>query len=88
MMKYFLTATLAVWIVAVGLICYKPVETIKPNPRWGVASPIVKAAHKYHGIKHSQFDEFGFGYFYRDSQRCRLFTRAFLKSWRKEVNHD
>ena len=58
-------------------------EVVQPNPKCGVAPKIVKAAHRYHGIRASTIDEFGFAYFYRDGRRCRLFTRDFLKRYGK-----
>jgi len=65
-----------------------PSEIIQPNPRWAVAPKIVKAAHHYHGIRYSTIDEYGFHYFHRDGQKCKLFTQAFLDSWRPEKHEN
>ena len=44
----------------------------------GVVSDRVKLAHRYHGILVSIKDESG-EYFYRNGQRCQIYTKAFLK---------
>lgn len=46
----------------------------------GIATEKVKAAHRYHGILISHEDETG-SYFYRDGQRCQLYTKAFIKRY-------
>lgn len=50
----------------------------------GVAPPIVKAAMKYHGIKGGvTIDSFGYGFFYRNGKKCKLFNKTFLKMFKK-----
>ena len=49
----------------------------------GIARPIVRAAHRYHGIKISHEDDTGL-YFYRGGKRCRLITEGFLKRGEKK----
>ena len=63
----------------VGLFFSNP--AVQDHPA-GIARPIVRAAHRYHGIQVSHEDATGF-YFYRGGQRCLLFTEGFLK--RREV---
>ena len=41
----------------------------------------VLAARSYHGLLISHEDEAG-EYFWRDGQRCRLYTDAFNKKWK------
>ena len=45
----------------------------------GVCPPIIKAAHRYHGILVSYEDASG-DFFIRNGRRCRLFTQGFLES--------
>ena len=63
-----------------GLLASDPV--VQEHPA-GVAKPIVKAAHRYHGINISHEDTTGL-YFYRGGKRCRLFTEGFLKRWERD----
>jgi len=61
-------------------------------PTWyqdGIASPKIKAAMKYHGILFAERLADGTLVFWRDGQRCKLFTEGFLRSWgrRHEVTH-
>ena len=47
----------------------------------GIATEKVKAAHRYHGILISHEDPDGSAYFFRNGQRCQLYTKAFIKSY-------
>ena len=60
-----------------GLLASDPV--VQEHPA-GVAKPIVKAAHRYHGIKISHEDATGL-YFFRNGKRCRLITEGFIQRW-------
>ena len=63
-----------------GLLASDPV--VQDHPA-GVARPIVRAAHRYHGITISHEDATGL-YFYRGGRRCNLFTKAFLGRWERD----
>ena len=53
----------------------------------GIASEKDKAAHRYHGILVSHEDKTG-SYFYRDGERCQLYTKAFLRGWDENTMGD
>ena len=50
----------------------------------GIASAKVRAAHIYHGGPHGvrSIEDWTGEYFYRDGNRCRLFTKGFETKWR------
>jgi len=62
-----------------GLLASDP--TVQEHPA-GIARPIVRAAHRYHGIQTSYEDATGL-YFYRDGRRCKLFTKEFSERWER-----
>jgi len=51
----------------------------------GIANDKDIAAQNFHGIGHSIEDETGL-YFYRDGERCRLYTTGFLRGWNEDAN--
>ena len=71
-----------------SLFFYDPV--VIADHHAGMARPIVKAAHQYHGldahnngVQYSIEDATGL-YFYRGGKRCRLFTKGFLSRWERD----
>lgn len=69
-------------IAIIALILALPV-TSHQEPEEGelicrVAPDIIKRAHRYHGIDTSVMDSEGRLYFWRDGERCSLFTNDFL----------
>ena len=58
-----------------GLLFSDP--AVQDHPA-GIARPIVRAAHRYHGIQISHEDDTGL-YFYRSGKRCQLITAGFLQ---------
>lgn len=81
---------LKAWIDTVGAIAFCLMMLFEPVPGEvvtkcegaGIAPQMVRQAHRYHGILHSEVDEFGYRYFYRKGKKCRLFNKSFLE-WRK-----
>ena len=52
------------------------------KPSWWIAEPapeIIKDAHKYHGILISEQDEDCEPFFYRNGEKCKLFTENFMQ---------
>ena len=74
---------IALTVIALAPI-WPPDYRVEANPHNGVASAMEAAALKYHGIKWATIDEFGFGFFWRDGHRCRLYSRGFLEKFRRE----
>ena len=57
-------------------------NSLYDNPN-GLAKPKTKAALAYHGILFAESDEDGVLWFERKDKVCRLFTKAFEKSWER-----
>lgn len=78
---------LKAWIDTVGAMAFclmmlsepVPGEEVTKCEGAGIAPRIVHQAHRHHGILHSEVDEFGYRYFYRQGKKCRLFTKSFLE---------
>jgi len=67
-MGFFMRVTTSVWT-----------DTLVTERQASLASPMIEAAHKYHGILTSTCDEYGYRYFIRDGRKCRLLNKKFLK---------
>jgi len=80
------SSLLALSLVGVYWWMQDPLVTL-PGHGTGLAPHIVKEAHRYHGIRESQVDQFGYRFFYRDGKRCRLLNKNFLKHYKKPLDH-
>jgi len=68
-------AAMFIWLLI------QPVPTYaEPAP---IASPRIKAAMKYHGIRFAEGRADGTFWFERNGKWCRLFTEGFEKSWER-----
>ena len=63
------------------ILIFGPSGTVQPNNTGGTAPPIIRAAHKYHGILYSLQGIKG-EYFIRNGRRCKLLTKAFLSYYK------
>ncbi len=78
--------TVAAAVIAVAVLAHSIFTLISFDPTQTkqaagyVASKKVKAAMRYHGIGFAEGDADGNLWFWRDGQKCRLFTQAF-KTW-------
>jgi len=75
-------ALVLVYAIA-SLFLYDPMVGDNPGAS-GIASAKVRAAHYYHGGPHGvrSIEDWTGEYFYRDGNRCRLFTKGFETKWR------
>lgn len=83
-----LTKSFAMYkIIYIAMMLFMSDPVVPYPSEAGIATEKVIAAHRYHGLDHHnngvQFsiEDDGKEYFYRNGQRCRLFTDAFLKKW-------
>ena len=79
-MTYFLSLLASLYFV---LCPMRADEVVQPQLA-RVAPEMVKAAHQYHGIRLSIGYPDGSTWFYRKGEWCRLYTKSFLRQWRKD----
>ena len=79
--------TVAAAVIAVAVLTHSIFVLISFDPTQTkqvagyVASKKVKAAMQYHGIGFAESDTNSNLWFWRDGQKCRLYTQAFMDSF-------
>jgi len=65
-------------LIAMPIAWFWPTRVVVAGPG-AVAPEIIKRAHQYHGVLYSEADQFGYRFFWRNGQQCRLFSKRFLR---------
>lgn len=85
-MRYILSATIIALTIVYGAVNYTIAhynQYANQPPAGRVALEKVKRALAYHGVLTAEQDEDGVLWFERKGEWCRLYTKAFEKSWKR-----
>ena len=70
----------SICLAAAGILAYSALPDPTAKASIHIADSRVKSAMKYHGIRFCIHEGTKSGaYFYRDGQKCQLFTKAFVR---------